>query len=163
GSGGVLSIDDTVMPSTVISGFTAGDSIDLTGVAYDSGGNISLQPGDVLQLVESGITYDLNLDSTANGERFAFAADSGGTGTAITASAVTQVTVVSGETYVVSGGQTDNGDVVLSGGIEIVSLGGIASTTNVLSGGILSVQSGAITYGSLLSGISGNASAGTAS
>src|SRR5581483_7932627 len=77
-------------------------------------------------------------------------ADSGGTGTAITASATSQVIVSSGVTYTVSGGQTDIGDIILSGGTEIVLSGGTISTTTV-SGGVLELLSGSFNNGATIS------------
>src|SRR5262249_13231988 len=38
GSGGVLKIDSTTMPTNTISGFASGDALDLAGVTYSSAG-----------------------------------------------------------------------------------------------------------------------------
>ena len=62
GLGGQLIIDDTVMPANTISGFVAGDSFDLTGVAFDSGGTAIVLSGNILEITESGSSYDLQLD-----------------------------------------------------------------------------------------------------
>jgi autotransporter passenger strand-loop-strand repeat protein len=47
------------------------------------------------------------------------------------------VTVISGQTYDVSSGQTDTGDTVLSGGTEYVQTGGSTISATVDPGGTL--------------------------
>jgi autotransporter passenger strand-loop-strand repeat protein len=61
GAGGKLSLEATTLPTNTISGFVAGDSIDLTGVAFDTGGSVDLI-GHQLRITENGQTYHLNLD-----------------------------------------------------------------------------------------------------
>jgi T5SS/PEP-CTERM-associated repeat protein len=93
GTGETLIIDGTTMPTDVISGFAPGDTIDLKNVSLDPGGytlfetnNNSLQNNNLLEIVENGTTYDLQLDPTVNfAGGFALSADSTGTGTDITA------------------------------------------------------------------------------
>ena len=41
GSGGDLVIDSTTMPTTTISNFTSGDTIDLAGISFDPGDTVS--------------------------------------------------------------------------------------------------------------------------
>ena len=61
--------------------------IDLTTVGFDAGGSANLEADNVLQIVENGQTYDLQLDPTQGfaGQIFQLAADGAGTGTAVTA------------------------------------------------------------------------------
>ncbi|NEV02921.1 hypothetical protein FNJ47_46555, partial [Bradyrhizobium sp. UFLA 03-164] len=82
-SSGTLVIDGTAMPSDIISGIVVGDTIDLTGVAFASGGSATVVSGSMLQVVEGGITYDLQLGQNP-GVGFTATQDSG-TGTLITA------------------------------------------------------------------------------
>ncbi|WP_342711237.1 AIDA repeat-containing protein [Bradyrhizobium sp. B124] len=82
GSGGQLKIDGTLMPSTTISGLVLGDSIDLAGVTFSSGGAVTLLPGNILQVTEGASSYDLQLDQTP-GVRFSVSTDSG-SGTLVT-------------------------------------------------------------------------------
>ncbi|WP_375774761.1 AIDA repeat-containing protein [Bradyrhizobium sp. ma5] len=82
GSGGQLKIDSTSMPTTTISGLVLGDSIDLAGVTFSSGGSVTLLAGNVMQVTEGGTFYDLQLDQTP-GVRFSVSTDSG-TGTLVT-------------------------------------------------------------------------------
>jgi O-antigen biosynthesis protein len=88
---GTLQIDGTDLPTDpatliggVISGLAPGDTIDLTGIAYDKAGSIDLEPGDVLRIVEDGKSYDLQLAGNFAGEYFHLGADPFGTGTLIT-------------------------------------------------------------------------------
>jgi autotransporter passenger strand-loop-strand repeat protein len=86
GTGGTLQIDGTAMPPTnMIRRFVPGNTIDLTGATFASGGSATLQAGNVLQIVEKGVTYFLHLDPHANyaGATFHVAQDAG-TGTAVT-------------------------------------------------------------------------------
>lgn len=66
GSSSTLRIDGTTMPANVISGFTVGDTIDLAGVSFGAGGMAGLAVGNLLQVVEGGQTYGLQLDPSAN-------------------------------------------------------------------------------------------------
>ena len=85
GSGGMLEIDGTAMPTNVISGLVFGDVIDLPNVTFSSGGSATLGAGNVLNIVEGGKTYQLHLNPAQN-----LAADSlvpsldAGSGTKIT-------------------------------------------------------------------------------
>jgi autotransporter passenger strand-loop-strand repeat protein len=85
GSGGVLKIDGTTMPTNAISGFAPGDTFDLAGVAYSSAGNVTVKAGNVLQIVEGGVTYNLQLDPSQNYSEDSFALSSDGSyGTKVT-------------------------------------------------------------------------------
>jgi hypothetical protein len=73
------------MPTNVISGFTPGDSFDLAGVAYSSTGTVTVKAGNVLQIVEGGVTYNLQLDPSQNYSEDSFALSSDGSrGTKVT-------------------------------------------------------------------------------
>jgi hypothetical protein len=73
------------MPGNEIVDFAPGDdSIDLASVTYAAGGSI-VASGNVLQIVEGGHTYDLQLDHAYTGTTFNLSSD-GHSGTLITAS-----------------------------------------------------------------------------
>jgi autotransporter passenger strand-loop-strand repeat protein len=99
GQGGELKLDDPSMPTNVISGFAPGDTIDLAGVGFTSGGSVQLHSGNVLQVVESGATYSLQFNSSQSfsGETFHLVPD-GGSGT----------TIALGQVTTISAGQTSN-------------------------------------------------------
>ena len=84
GTGGSLKIDGTV-PSTVISGFANGDVIDLAAVTFVSSGKVQLMSGNVLEVVEGGSSYNLQLNPSTSfaGEIFELSAD-GAAGTDVT-------------------------------------------------------------------------------
>jgi len=83
----ILTLGDPSDFAATINGFAAGPVIDLAKVGFDPDGQATLEAGNVLQITENGNTYNLHLDPTQNlaGESFQLAADSAGTGTAITA------------------------------------------------------------------------------
>src|SRR6202043_260874 len=64
--GGTLQIDGTVMPTNTVSGFAPGDRFDLSAVNFNdfigAGGGAALKSNNVLEVVDHGATYDLNLD-----------------------------------------------------------------------------------------------------
>ena len=85
GTGGTVKIDGTVMPTSanVISGFVPGNTIDLAGVSFTSGGSVGLS-GHVLEISAGGAgsSFSLHLDPSQSysGESFKLSADgSGGT------------------------------------------------------------------------------------
>jgi len=79
-SGGSLQLDSTTLPTTTISGFVPGDTLDLTSIAFDSTGSAPLGPGNVLQIVENGGTHTINLDPSQNfsGDIFQLSSDAAG-------------------------------------------------------------------------------------
>src|SRR5262249_12996408 len=82
GSGGVLKIDGTAMPSNTISGFVLGDTLDLAGASFANGGRGPLRTGNRLTLVAGSSSYTLHLDPTEtySGKSFRLSSDgSGGT------------------------------------------------------------------------------------
>jgi autotransporter passenger strand-loop-strand repeat protein len=86
GTNGTLQIEQGPMPTNVISGFAPTDTIDLVQVPFDPGGSVRPLPGNVLQLVEYGTTYRLNLDPAQNfaGDRFYINRDVSTGGTLVT-------------------------------------------------------------------------------
>jgi autotransporter passenger strand-loop-strand repeat protein len=116
-SGGTLEILGTTMPTAPISGFSPGVSIDLASIAFDSGGSGQLASGNVLQLVESGQTYQLNFDPAQDftDRQFVLTSDGSG-GTDVTLVHVYFSTIVaSGEVLNVSSAlPIDTLDFVLS-------------------------------------------------
>ncbi|QOZ34391.1 AIDA repeat-containing protein [Bradyrhizobium sp. CCBAU 53421] len=99
GSGGQLKIDGTSLVGTTISSLVLGDSIDLAGLNFVSGGSATLLAGNILHVTEGASSFDLQLDTTP-GVRFSVGADSG-TGTLVTTRAdVAPVTSASNVTAV---------------------------------------------------------------
>ncbi len=148
GAGAVLRVDGTAMPNDVIGGFASGEAIDLSSVSYSSSGSATLLSGNVLQVVEHGQTFHLNLDPAQDfiGQQFLLSSD-GHSGTDI---AVTSPVVGNGESLTVSSGQTSNGVVVLSGGQLTVLSGGTANAT-ADSGGTDYVYAGGLASGTVVS------------
>ena len=98
GSGNLLQIYGTTMPSDTIYDFTYGNKIDLASVPYSSAGTVSFNSSnDVLAITENSITYDLQLDSTGVGLTFALVPDGSG-GTDIV-EAVSVATFLGNESY----------------------------------------------------------------
>ncbi|MHC2251102.1 autotransporter passenger strand-loop-strand repeat protein [Bradyrhizobium embrapense] len=99
GSGGQLKIDSTSLAGTTIGSLVLGDSIDLAGLNFVSGGSATLLAGNILHVTEGASSFDLQLDATP-GVRFSVGADSG-TGTLVTTRAdVAPVTSASNVTAV---------------------------------------------------------------
>jgi hypothetical protein len=71
------------MPTAVISGFVSGDTIDLAGASFSRKGTVELQSGNVLEIVENGNTYDLQLDPSQDFSEVSFALTRDGSGTDI--------------------------------------------------------------------------------
>ena len=86
--GSTWTVDATVAAldgDQTIAGFSAGDTIDLTNVSYDSTGQATLLGGNKLQVSENGSSYDLQLSPTDDftGDYFHLASD-GSHGTNVT-------------------------------------------------------------------------------
>jgi autotransporter passenger strand-loop-strand repeat protein len=81
------------MPPAIISGFEPGDIIDITSAPYDSsGGATFFESGNLLEVVEGGVAYDLQFDpSQVFSGGFSLSPDASGSGTDVTllSSAVT--------------------------------------------------------------------------
>ncbi len=147
GPGGTLTIGGTAMPGNAIDGFEVGDTIDLADVGYDSSGTAPLEAGNVLQVLESGQTYDLDFDPSQNfiGYGFALSTDS---------SSGTDITLVQqpiSSAGAVSAGETVSGVSVTGGGSLDVLPGGTAIVGTVSSGGTMNVSSGASADGVTIS------------
>ena len=144
GVNGTLRISGASVPTNIISGFAAGDTIDLAGVGFAGGGSATLLSGNVLQVVENGHTYVLNFASSPsfNGQQFSLSSDGAG-GTNVTLSGTP---ASSGQTLNVLSGQTSHGVTLTSGKTLNVLFGGIASAT-VDSGG------NQIVFGSAVDGV----------
>jgi autotransporter passenger strand-loop-strand repeat protein len=133
---GTLEILGSAMPTATISGFTSGDVIDLASVASTSGGIAILTSGNVLDVVEGGLTYVLDLNPSQNysGTKFVLTSDGSG-GTEVTnISNPISITVTSGN-LTVSSGHTSGGVHVLSGATLNILSGGTASGAFIDKGG----------------------------
>jgi autotransporter passenger strand-loop-strand repeat protein len=140
---GTLDIFGSTMPTVTISGFSAGDVIDLASIASASGGSATLGSGNVLDVVEGGSTYVLHLDPSQSysGTQFVLSTD-GNNGTEVAVTNPILVTVSSGHALTVSSGQTSNGVLVLKGGILDIRSGGTVGGAIVDSGGTDRVSGG---------------------
>ena len=86
---GTLRIDGTNMPKSTIYNFFPGDTIDLADIPGGASGYTLLKPNNVLEVVENGHAYDLQIDpsqafAAGMGGSYSLAADAQGTGTAVT-------------------------------------------------------------------------------
>jgi len=163
--GGVLALGDPGDDAGTIAGFGPSDTIDLTSVAFDANGSVSLQAGNSLGVIENGVGYEIQLDPAQSflGDRFVLS-DDGKSGTDIKieqAAITTFVTISAGQTVsgliVGAGGEVDvlsggmlTGGPVSSGGEEIVESGGVISGATVDDGGVLTVNAGGTTVGVVL-------------
>jgi autotransporter passenger strand-loop-strand repeat protein len=133
-SSGTLEVFGSAMPSATISGFTSGDIIDLAAIASGAGGRAVLASGNVLDVLEGGSTYALQLNPSQSfsGDQFVVTSDgSGGTDVTVVPFSAT----VSSGTLPVSSGHSSNSVHVLSGAILNILSGGTAVGTFVNSGG----------------------------
>jgi hypothetical protein len=72
GAGGTLELGGTVAPANVISGFAAGDTIQLTSLPYKAGATASVSsPGHVV-IHDGAATVNLNIAGTTLGESLVF-------------------------------------------------------------------------------------------
>ena len=79
-SGGTLEFDDTPDMQGTIAGFEHGDQLVLSDVAHDKHGSVNLLAGNVLEVTENGVSYDLQLNPKQDfaGEFFHLHADPDG-------------------------------------------------------------------------------------
>jgi autotransporter passenger strand-loop-strand repeat protein len=78
---GTLEIDSTVLPTAVISGFAAGDAIDLTALTYDPNATVTVATSGIVTISADGAQYSLNIAGVPAGDTsFSLSADTG-TGT----------------------------------------------------------------------------------
>ena len=164
---GTLRLDQPSLTTPpTISGFTVGDTINLSSVTYDPAGSAGLEPGsnNVLQIIENGTPYTLDLDPTLDyvGHDFLLSPDMAAGGTDIT---VGQVPLTGPGT--VPAGETTSDVVVASGGSLTVTAGATATGTTVETGGELKADAGStitdsvIDYGGVLDLATGAAASGT--
>jgi autotransporter passenger strand-loop-strand repeat protein len=158
GIGGTLEIGGSAAPLSafmsglVVSGLAAGDTVDLTNVAFVSGATASAANG-FLDVVVGGTSYALGLGTpnTFPGVQFLVSGD-GATGTDVTLSSPPVIVSKGNSPYKVSSGRTDTGDTVVSGGSMFVLSGGVADATTVSSGGFLTISHGGTDSGTTLAG-----------
>jgi autotransporter passenger strand-loop-strand repeat protein len=146
--------DTAALPTNVISGLAPGDSIDLP-VGFDSGGSANVLSGNVLQVVDNGISYDLQLDPLQDFSKDVFQPlPADGT------------TVVLEQFSIVSSGQVDSGAILSAGNLQYVSgtsisaiigggvqnVYGIASATRILSSSFQEIYSGGATTDVMIEG-----------
>ena len=75
---GLLDISGTAMPTTPISGFSAGDEIDLENLPFGASGTVTLDAStDVLTVVEGGSSAALELAGADTGDTFTLNPDTG--------------------------------------------------------------------------------------
>ncbi len=79
---GELQLGDPGGFSGTITGFLRGETIDLTSVSYDIANTVSLLPGNTLEVIANGSTFDLQLDPSQDYStyRFRLSPDNGGSG-----------------------------------------------------------------------------------
>ena len=152
--------------SATIYGFSVGDTINLSSLPYDTAGSAGLEPdsNNVLQIVEDGTSYTLDLDPTQDyvGHNFLLSPDTVAGGTDITVGRVPLIGPVT-----VPAGEAASDVVVASGGTLTVAAGGTATGTTVETGGELVATAGStitdsvIDYGGVLDLATGAAASGT--
>lgn len=139
-TGAVVRIDGTSMPTNTISGFSAGDVIDLADVAFVAGASATLNGSNNLAIVAGGSTYHLQFNSSVAGNAFELLPDGNSGISATLAQAVSFV----------ASGVTSSGNSVASGAYQNVY--GTANSVTVNAGGFQEVFSGGVTTGTTVSG-----------
>lgn len=86
GTGGELVIDSKTMPTATISGFAAGDKIQLAGVTYAAGATAVVKTAGVVTITDGGASYALNIAGATASEKFSF-----GPGSILTTTAAAQM------------------------------------------------------------------------
>ncbi len=61
GTGGELVISGAALPSTVISGFVAGDTIDLAGITYSAGATATVKSAGIVTISNGSSSYNLHI------------------------------------------------------------------------------------------------------
>jgi autotransporter passenger strand-loop-strand repeat protein len=148
--GGTLQINGLTMPSAFISGFGPGSIIDLASEGFSSGGSVTLEAVNVLQVVEYGQSLILHFDPKQNfaGALFTLAPD-GNTGTDIILTTPTSVgsgpalsNIATSGSYVEEGGAvtlatsgtvTDQNSTTLIGATVAITSGTFANDADVLA------------------------------
>jgi autotransporter passenger strand-loop-strand repeat protein len=76
-TGGELKLDSSIMPTATITGFIAGDTIDLAGIVYNKYDTVTVGTAGIVSVVTPGKTYNLDIAGATVGEKdFVFAAGS---------------------------------------------------------------------------------------
>ena len=120
------------MPTSLISGFVGGDTIDLAGIAFTDGGVITLEASNQLSVDENDTGYSLQLNPAQNFSSVSFLLSPDGSG---------GVDVTAAQS--VAHGQIVSGASLAAGVSELVS--GTAVSITINSGGSEFVLSGAST------------------
>jgi antigen 43 len=76
GTGGELVVSGTTMPTTTISGFGAGDEIQLFDVVYSAGATAKVKTAGVVTVTNGGVSYNLNIAGATVGQKFSFDSNS---------------------------------------------------------------------------------------
>ena len=132
GGSATLAIAGTAMPVNVISGFNAGDAIDLAAIAYGSGDSVTAM-GDAVTIAAGGADFVLDIEGAAAAGPFRLTAASDGS--VVLGGARSVTTISGGATATLSGGVVAKNLVVTSGGLLDVLSGGVAVSAVVLAGG----------------------------
>ena len=148
--GGTLRIDGTTMPTATVLGFNnTAQTIDLSGLAFASGGAAVLTSGNLLQVTENGQTISLNLDpgQDYSGHSFTLSSDGNG-GTAVVDPLQTTFTVSS------EGATSGNTNAAtLNGAISLIDTQGVSGTTYTINiTGTISLSSDLLAF-NLASGV----------
>lgn len=154
---GTLVIGGNSMPTNVISGFSLGDTIDLAGVAFESGA-AAMTSGNTLQIIEDDSIFDLQFDISTQIVSFILVPDGQGFTDVVIGhptnvpqnQTVNDQTVASGYVQTVYG--VASGTAVNGGGIEYVNSGGDAAATVLASGGVQNVLFGGAVTDTTFSG-----------
>lgn len=139
GDAATLVLESSTAPTAIISGFVAGDVIDITAMTTGATLTSSTAGGNTIETVTSG----------GASESFTFAGTSYGSGYFVLDQSAAGDTLITKPptSAVISSGQTSTGYIVTSGFTLDVSSGGTATAPVVLNGGtanILGTESGAV-------------------
>ena len=154
GAGGVAEFDGPTIPAVVVSGFAAGDTIDLAGIGFAGGSTGAMGSGGVLSFTEGASAYTLAFDAAGNYAGAVFELSADGLGTQIQLSGIVHSgpVVGDGEVLSITSGQISSYVTVDAGGFALVSSGGLLSDSLVNNGGTLDVEVGAIAAITVASG-----------
>ncbi len=124
---GELIIGSTVMPTTTISGFAAGDEIQLAGVKYHAGAKVKVKEAGVVEIIDGGATYSLNIAGATVGDTdFSF-----GKGSVLTTSAKAKMEFLRPENSGVAAASDDVAVAPVAGAVA-----GASATIAAVGGGL---------------------------